>query len=392
MDGGNNSTAVASGVAFCDFSQISADVGAYFAPLLAGLPAAVVERNERRLDACTRLLEHLRTPDGKVNLRGLNPGNIARALKIGFKRVLRALKDLAEICTGLAFEAVTNIIHTQAGKTTGNRCGHHPARPRFFRPPEEHRKRPAIIRDAIHEAQRYYRNPGLLPILDAANGSTRQHRSEGREACVALLCAMLHCTDLVTLRVGRYDDSGAFVGRLMTELASLAGLVDVRPDGSLCIRRAERAMEMLVSAGIITVYPIAETDDGINFTGRAAIRTVDAALFSRLGLGGRLHAERDKATQRKKKRDSIRERREFANVRLILNASGNRQRKRAAPDPDRAEARAAEAKSKNRNQLAIEMLERHPDKMHLLSQVVRENPDATNAEIEALLWAHGGTS
>jgi hypothetical protein len=232
-------------------------------------------------------------------LAGLNIGHIARATQTKFKHVIRALQDLVEIGAVEAYAAPAFAVLTSRGTTTGNRCGHHPERPRWFEPPPWHRNHPGIIKAAIEKVRDYYALPGAtLPLLNAVNESERQQRSERREACVAMLAALLHYTDLVTLRVGRPQADGSMAGILMTELASLAGLARLNQDGSLCIRRAERAIADLEAAGIVTIHPICERLEDCTYRGLAAIRTVTAALFDALGFGARLAKERKDATTR----------------------------------------------------------------------------------------------
>lgn len=373
----------------------------YFAPPpapLTPLPDHIALRESNRCLACTRLLEQLHQPDGTLKLAGIHIGKIARATKIKFKRIAQALKDLVTIGIVPAYEVPAHVV------TTGNRCGHRPLRPRCFFPPSWHKRHSGVIVDAIERLRDYYDNPDLLPLLNAANrrkskgkGAHKhhRHRSEGREACVALLGAILHYTDLLTLRVGRPQQDGSLAGIPMTELAELAGLAQLRADGSLCIRRAERAMEALVAAGIITVYPIAETLDEVVYWGRAAIRTVHYALFSRLGLGAKLSKAREHAAEKKKRQDNKRAAREFANIRMGIERATRK--KRSAPDPDKQAAKQAEADSKRRMQTMFALMDIFPPETHKAEfeaacRLIKSHPDASAAEIAAMLPPTGPPS
>lgn len=195
--------------------------------------------------------------------------------------------------------------------TAGNKCGHRPDAPRYFAPPEKHAKRPEILRRTQVAIQEYYRKPGTLPLLNAANGSTRQQRSERREACIDLLCCIMHFTDLVTLRVAIPKDNAA-MGFTMPYLAGLSGLGE---------RRAERAIRDLKAAGIITVHPICVKLADTTYKGLAAIRTVSRHLFAALGFADWLKHEQRKATERKVQKEEKKRRKELANIQMAINAA-----------------------------------------------------------------------
>ncbi|MEI2745988.1 MAG: hypothetical protein V9G22_11345, partial [Ottowia sp.] len=133
----------------------------------------------------------------------------------------------------------------------GNRCGHDPCCPRWFEPPAHHAPHPKILVKLQAAVRAYFADPAVLPSLNAANGSARRQRSERREACLALLGALVHYLDLVTLRVGIPQADGSFQGLTLEFLAERAGLG---------LRRAERACRDLRKAGLVEVYPIAQQD------------------------------------------------------------------------------------------------------------------------------------
>ena len=226
---------------------------------------------------------------------------------------------------------------------SGNRCGHDPARPRWFEPPAHHAPHPRII-DRLEEAVRaYFADPAVLPSLNAANGSARRQRSERREGCLALLGALVHYLDLVTLRVGIPQADGGFQGLTLEFLAEKAGLG---------LRRAERACRDLVKAGLVEVFPVArKTEDG-GHRGLPAVRRLPASLFKVFGLGRWLQRERDKAAKRRRRQrgrqDAARTeadegRRELALEAARLRAATGAAAEPAAADPDAAEAARREA-------------------------------------------------
>lgn len=176
----------------------------------------------------------------------------------------------------------------------GNRCGHNPAKPRWFDPPQKHADRPHVLRKLIERIRDYYASPQkTLPGLNAVNESDRQQRSERREACICLLGCLLHYTDLVTLRVGIPQADGSFQGLTMEFLAKTSGLG---------LRRAERAIHDLAAAGIISIHPIAKRLEDCAYKGFAAIRAVSRSLFDAFGLGKWLRHEREKAVKRREKK------------------------------------------------------------------------------------------
>jgi hypothetical protein len=195
--------------------------------------------------------------------------------------------------------------------SSGNKCGHQPDAPRFFAPPEKHALRPSVLRTSIAKLCGYFSNPKLFPLLNAANGSDRQQRSERREACVLLMSCILHYMDMVTYRVAIPGENGG-MGLTMPYLANLTGLGE---------RRAERAIHDLKKAGIITVHPICKKLENATYKGLAAIRAVSKHFFAALGLLDWLKHEQRKATERKIQREEKKRRKELAHIQMALNAA-----------------------------------------------------------------------
>jgi hypothetical protein len=202
-------------------------------------------------------------------------------------------------------------------RVNGNGCGHDPDSPRWFAPPEKHAKRPGILTKLSECVRRYYRAPAdTLPGLNAANGSSRQQRSERREACLALLGGLIHYLDLVTLRVGIPQPDGSFAGLKMDYLADVSGLGE---------RRAERAIADLAAAGLITIHPIVKRLDDCTYKGFAAIRAVSRSLFDVFGLGKWLRHERDKASARRRKTERKANGKDAANVGMLIGRTAKSQ-------------------------------------------------------------------
>ena len=208
--------------------------------------------------------------------------------------------------------------HNSTSGKLGNKCGHDPSAPRHFEPPKQHANRPAVLKRAIEAVRAYFNAPQTLPSLNAANESDRRQRSERRESCCALLGAILHYTDLVTLRVGIPQPDGSMAGLTMPFLARLAGIGE---------RRAERAIHDLKAAGIITVRTVCEKIGEDAYKGYAAIRTVSRDLFEAVGLGRWLAHERRKATERRNQRTEKARRKALAKLHLALGGQHGPQSK-----------------------------------------------------------------
>ena len=227
-----------------------------------------------------------------------------------------------------------------AAVSGGNRCGHDPCCPRWFEPPAHHAPHPRIITKLEEAVRAYFADPAVLPSLNAANGSARQQRSERREACLALLGALVHYLDLVTLRVGVPQADGSFQGLTLEFLAERAGLG---------LRRAERACRDLRKAGLVEVYPVARKTDDDRYKGLPAIRRLPVSLFKVFGLSKWLQRERDKAASRRRRQrhrqDAAQTEADAGRRELALDAARLRAGADAA-DPDAAEAaRRAAARS-----------------------------------------------
>lgn len=199
----------------------------------------------------------------------------------------------------------------------GNFCGHYPFAPRLeLKSPIKHPLDPELkrLRDTawayedgdpakpkggiplvlarlIERIPQYYSRPrGTIPSLDLANGSTRQQRSERREACICIMAAFLKYTDLSSLRVG-IPTSGGFLNFTVKYLAKST---------HMSLKRCERAIKDLKRAGLITVSQPRELQPDGSWRGLAAVKAVNKTLFEVFGLGGMLKKERDKASKRLK--------------------------------------------------------------------------------------------
>ncbi|MDL4860716.1 hypothetical protein NPJ88_000065 [Halomonas elongata] len=191
---------------------------------------------------------------------------------------------------------MTGRSYTHRVNTGGNFCGHTPANPRIaLTEPVKQGKGglPGVITEAMKRCVDYYKSPWKIPSLNLANGSSRQQRSERREACLSTLWAILKYTDLVTLKVGVPTPEGGFVNLTVKYLARQTGLKQ---------RRIERALADLQLAGLVGVHSRCEKRPDGSYKGLAAIKNVSKLFFSIFGLQFRLGFERKRAAKRLKKK------------------------------------------------------------------------------------------
>ena len=164
----------------------------------------------------------------------------------------------------------------------------------------------------------YYDHPEqTLPSLNAANQSDRQQRSERREACLILLCAVIHYTDLATLKVGIPKPDGSLGGLTLARLSDLT---------QLGIRRTQRAMSDLKRAGIIAVKTLCQGNAEQGFRGIPAIKSLSPHLFAIFGLDRWLLHEQRRASDRNAQRAHKQTRKVRAQCRLVADRLTHRTR------------------------------------------------------------------
>lgn len=177
----------------------------------------------------------------------------------------------------------------------GNFCGHDPQKPLLntLNPIKIGKGGlPRVLTLCMERLDGYYERPSkVLPTLNAANGSTRQQRSERREACIRLLKALLKKLELASLRVGTPTAEG-FMNYTVDYVAR---------DTAMTLKRVERALADLKKAGLITVAQQRELKEDGTWKGMAAVKAISKHLFGALGLTKMLMLERGKAAKRLKK-------------------------------------------------------------------------------------------
>lgn len=170
----------------------------------------------------------------------------------------------------------------------GNFCGHDPKVPRLDLIESTNKNRPKILQKLQERTRTYFSNPQYLPSLNAANKSSRQQRSERREACLLALSAILEFTDLTSLRCGIPTSSG-FLSLTLDYLCRFTGMGQ---------RRMERAVADLKAANILTISQPRQLKSDGSWRGLAAVKAVSQHLFTAFGLSRWLAHERDRANKR----------------------------------------------------------------------------------------------
>lgn len=182
----------------------------------------------------------------------------------------------------------------------GNWCGHNPESPRFFLKPEEHKPRPKIITWAMDAWQRFYLLPAsYFKEIRLFRNSSRQQRSEAREALASISQVLLHYTELASLRVGIPQANDGFRSLTIEFLAEKAGVG---------LKRAQRAIKLLARAGYLKMlerFDVTLKDGKERFIGLAAVKCITPSFFKACGINMQsLSAQRGQARKRLNKKRS----------------------------------------------------------------------------------------
>lgn len=196
----------------------------------------------------------------------------------------------------------------------GNWCGHKPAEPRFYEPPEQHGIRPDVILLAQESLQKFYWNPKeYLISLHAYHGSDRQERSEARESDATVISILLHHLELATMKVGTPLPDASLKSLSIKDIALRAGWRKPEDNNDPAhkdrgIKRTWRSLKRLEKAGYITIHPRCERIFNHlcfkekEYKGLPAIRCVKPKLFHELKVNiERLNRRRKQAGVRLKK-------------------------------------------------------------------------------------------
>lgn len=159
---------------------------------------------------------------------------------------------------------------------SGNRCGHEPDAPRFFSPPDHHKRRPVVLDRAIDKWEEvYWKAKKFFRKLATFHVHGRQVRSERREAIAAVSQVLLHYLELSTLRVGFYIGLNKFIHLDIDYIAKKA---------NLSFSRAKRAITALSEAGYIKITRQYKKKEDGTFDGEPSVREIAVQFFIDLGM------------------------------------------------------------------------------------------------------------
>jgi len=203
----------------------------------------------------------------------------------------------------------------------GNRCGHISDSPRLYLIPDSYKLPPNVIQYAIAKLKDFYNAPERwLKKLSLARTSSRQERSEAREADCAVAGILLQYLDLSTMRFGIFQNNGNFTSFDMRFIAKKLGWrndADEAEDREALrrgeeprhrgLKRVQRALERLNKAGYITTHTRCKVVRGeggeAKHLGLAAVRCLSVQFFYDLGIRPEeLKKKRDEAVKRLKAR------------------------------------------------------------------------------------------
>ena len=264
-------------------------------------------------------------------------------------------------------------LYTPRLNAGGNFCGHDPRQPHLTLPFALPTNLPAVLAHASARfAARHYRRPRYwFPSLNLVNGSTRQQRSERREAIGLVMGVILAYTELSSLRFGIPTVNGFIVPDLKW-LASKAGIN---------LTRTKRAIADLTHSGLLSAQQPRTMNDLGQYRGHPVVRGVNTALFAILGLAKQL--ERARKAAAKRIRHLARQVTARAPVpasvlklKLFLDGAGSNQRPaqplpyrrgREPPDKERRRAQAG---------LLSELSQVHPDWTYeqVIAELRRRSP------------------
>lgn len=263
---------------------------------------------------------------------------------------------MSGICAPVGADNAGSMVGAQVG--SGNRCGHNPAAPCLTPLEPAGRNLPPIITAVIDRFERYYDSPSILPALNAVNGSTRQQRSERREALSIVFHLIMKYFNLLTGRIEIPTARNGFIGLTIDWIASKC---------NLGYKRVQRALADLEAAGIIEVKRRAERISESGYRGIASIKRVSTHLFRIFGLYDEFKRQQKyKQDQQAKKVQEMVDRENPAKAQRALflkgltNKLANGQGKRKTHFKQLQEESVAE-KERERQLLMLQIKQEHPD-------------------------------
>lgn len=208
-----------------------------------------------------------------------------------------------------AIQVDRNYIDRRRGLSrSGNWCGHFPDSPRFFAKPEHHRSRPKILTWASEAWRRFYSSPNsCFKEIRFTRKSTRQQRSESREAVASIAEVILHYTELASLRVGVPHKTEGFTSLGIEFLAKKAGIG---------LKRAQRAVAVMKRAGYLKLIERFEIK-GEEFIGLAAVKSLTPSFFKACGVNLQALAAQRRLARKRLNKNRMRVQEDIAPVNVL---------------------------------------------------------------------------
>ena len=148
----------------------------------------------------------------------------------------------------------------------GNNCGHIPDSPRFYIKPENHKARPKILIWGDEACRRFYESPkSFFPEIRFSRNTSRQQRSESREAVASVAQVLLHYTELASLRVGVPEAAGNEFKSLTVEFIAKKAKVG--------LKRVYRALTVMKRAGYLKIIERFKKEDK-RYIGLVAVKSL----------------------------------------------------------------------------------------------------------------------
>ena len=174
-----------------------------------------------------------------------------------------------------------SVSHAQADTTSpgvswGNGCAHRVDAPRFFERSTRQKRTYDVIHFCLANLQRYYFSPHeWLPNLTFARTSTRQQRSERREAIASVAQVLVNSVDMSSLYIASLKD-----GKKQP-----LSVVSIAKAANISQRRCERALLDLKRAGYLELLYRSRLDKTTGeLRAQVAFKRFSRLFFYHLGI------------------------------------------------------------------------------------------------------------
>lgn len=174
--------------------------------------------------------------------------------------------------------------------------------PKFYQIPIGFKLPPSAIQFAINNVKNFFYNPSRWFLgLKQTRQSSRQQRTESREAVCLVGAVIFQYVDLATMRCGYWSSTGEFVSLSMRKIAKILGWrteedeaedlkaieAGKRPKNR-GVKRVERVISLLKKAGFIRLHKRCKVIKGekgdTKHKGLTSVKNVFPKFFFELGI------------------------------------------------------------------------------------------------------------